>query len=402
MLFSSFNSFICFIFWKLVDLVSLYFPFQVHRSVQILRDKQELVETQKELAKLQLVQKESTEKNENANARAASEPKSQNDKPDTGNQQLALTLPRQTVPTVLPAGNSQPVQQYKELAIPQQAPVPPNVQQDQIMTSQAANYYGQHLTVLQDQRSQPVQPEQQYMQPRSQLQDRPIQAPPQLPVNQNQPPSFPQYFQQLPPQTDQQLPQQTAAQAQIRPPPPSYTPYPSQPVNPAPEMFPSSMPMQAPNPAIPQPGGIRPEAFAYGYGGTGNSVSQPSPPLHHGMQQSMQPPVSQSSFGPQLGKGGGYMGNAPYPLPSHNIQGYNTAYSYPPSNLPSARNQYDSQFIRNHPYGEMIEKAISMGFDKIQVVSVVQRMSDSGQPMDFNALLDRLNGQSGGISARAW
>ncbi|KAG6505085.1 altered inheritance of mitochondria protein 3-like [Zingiber officinale] len=375
---------------------------EVHRSVQILRDKQELVETQKELAKLQLVQKESTEKNENANARAASEPKSQNDKPDTGNQQLALTLPRQTVPTVLPAGNSQPVQQYKELAIPQQAPVPPNVQQDQIMTSQAANYYGQHLTVLQDQRSQPVQPEQQYMQPRSQLQDRPIQAPPQLPVNQNQPPSFPQYFQQLPPQTDQQLPQQTAAQAQIRPPPPSYTPYPSQPVNPAPEMFPSSMPMQAPNPAIPQPGGIRPEAFAYGYGGTGNSVSQPSPPLHHGMQQSMQPPVSQSSFGPQLGKGGGYMGNAPYPLPSHNIQGYNTAYSYPPSNLPSARNQYDSQFIRNHPYGEMIEKAISMGFDKIQVVSVVQRMSDSGQPMDFNALLDRLNGQSGGISARAW
>ncbi|KAI9104185.1 hypothetical protein K1719_023021 [Acacia pycnantha] len=33
---------------------------EVHRSVQILRDKQELADTQKELAKLQLVQKESS------------------------------------------------------------------------------------------------------------------------------------------------------------------------------------------------------------------------------------------------------------------------------------------------------------------------------------------------------
>ncbi|KAG6488081.1 hypothetical protein ZIOFF_056839 [Zingiber officinale] len=384
---------------------------EVHRSVQVLRDKQELVETQRELVKLQLAQK-APEKNENTNVREASEPKSQNEKPDTGNQQLVLALPRQTDQTVPPAGTSQQVQPYKELSKPQQAPAPPNIQQEQVMPKQVGNYYGQHQTMLQDQRNQPVQPEPQYIQPGSQLHNRPHQAPPQvlLSVNQNQPPPFPQHLQQLPPQQDQHLQQQIASQAQIRsPPPPSYTPYPSQPVNPGPETFPSSVPMQVPNPVIVHPGGIRPEAFPYGYGGSGSTVSQPPPPLHHGIQQPMQPPVSQSSFAPQLGKGGSYMGTPPYPPPSHNIPGYNAAYNYPPSNLPAARNQqvpppthqYNSQSIRNHPYGEMIEKAINMGFDKNQVINVVQRMSDSGQPMDFNSLLDRLNGQAGGTSARA-
>ncbi|KAG6484075.1 hypothetical protein ZIOFF_060869 [Zingiber officinale] len=383
----------------------------VHRSVQVLRDKQELVETQRELVKLQLAQK-APEKNENTNVREASEPKSQNETPDTGNQQLALALPRQTDQTVPPAGTSQQVQPYKELSKPQQAPAPPNIQQDQVMPKQVGNYYGQHQTVLQDQHNQPVQPETQYIQPGSQLHNRSHQAPPQLvlSVNQNQPPPFPQYLQQLPPQPDQHLQQQIASQAQIRsPPPPSYTPYPSQPVNPGPETFPSSVPMQVPNPVIVHPGGIRPEAFPYGYGGSGSTASQPPPPLHHGIQQPMQPPVSQSSFTPQLGKGGSYMGTPPYPPPSHNIPGYNAAYNYPPSNLPAARNQqvpppthqYNSQSIHNHPYGEMIEKAINMGFDKNQVINVVQRMSDSGQPMDFNSLLDRLNGQAGGTSARA-
>ncbi|XP_042429782.1 ataxin-2 homolog [Zingiber officinale] len=384
---------------------------EVHRSVQVLRDKQELVETQRELVKLQLAQK-APEKNENTNVREASEPKSQNETPDTGNQQLALALPRQTDQTVPPAGTSQQVQPYKELSKPQQAPAPPNIQQDQVMPKQVGNYYGQHQTVLQDQHNQPVQPETQYIQPGSQLHNRSHQAPPQLvlSVNQNQPPPFPQYLQQLPPQPDQHLQQQIASQAQIRsPPPPSYTPYPSQPVNPGPETFPSSVPMQVPNPVIVHPGGIRPEAFPYGYGGSGSTASQPPPPLHHGIQQPMQPPVSQSSFTPQLGKGGSYMGTPPYPPPSHNIPGYNAAYNYPPSNLPAARNQqvpppthqYNSQSIHNHPYGEMIEKAINMGFDKNQVINVVQRMSDSGQPMDFNSLLDRLNGQAGGTSARA-
>ncbi|CAL9152056.1 unnamed protein product [Musa hybrid cultivar] len=442
---------------------------EVHRSVQILRDKQELAETQKELAKLQLVQKESVEKNENAVARSVLDTKKLDDKPDIANQQLALVLPHQTsAPAVLPAGTSQPIQPYKELPVQHQVPVSPDIQQDQILMNQAGKYHLRHQTLPQDQCSQPTQYELHYVQARPQFQNNPIQAPPQQPLiaNQNQPPSLPRQ-QLLPPQPGHPVPQQVvklqqpASQAQIiTQSPPSYPPYPSQPVNPVPETFPGSMPMQVPNPTVLQSGGIRPEVLPFGYGGTGSSVSQPPPlhnmqlpvvsqppplhnmqqqlqlpavsqppPLHnmqqqmqlpavsqppplHNMQQQMQPPVSQNSIGPQFGKGG-YMGSATFPPTPYNPQAYHPAYSYPPSNLPASRNQqgppsngpaphYETRLMRNHPYGDMIEKAIGMGYDGNQVMSLVQRMAETGQPMDFNSLLDRLNGQGGGATPRAW
>ncbi|RWW59783.1 hypothetical protein BHE74_00033280 [Ensete ventricosum] len=141
------------------------------------------------------------------------------------------------------------------------------------------------------------------------------------------------------------------------------------------------------------------------------AVSQP-PPLHN-MQQQMQPRVSQNSIGPQFGKGG-YMGSATYPPAPYNPQAYHPAYSYPPSSLPASRNQqvlppgngpaphYETRLMRNHPYGDMIEKAVGMGYDVNQVMSLVQRMAETGQPVDFNSLLDRLNGQAAGASPRAW
>ncbi|XP_074569005.1 uncharacterized protein LOC141825526 [Curcuma longa] len=366
---------------------------EVHRSVQILRHKQELAETQKELAKLQLAQKDSAD----AIIQAVSEPNSIKEKPDSANQQLVLAVPRQIAPTVIPAGTSQQVLPYKELPLPQQAPVPPNIQQDHTIMNQVGNYYLQQPTLPRDQHSQSARPELHYIHSRPQLQDRPIQAMPQqqLSVNRNQ--------HQLPPQHNQQLLQQPASQAQIRSqPPPVYAPYQSpSPVASGPETFLSRMPMQGPNPTITQAVGIRPEASPYHYGGTNMSVLPPP------MQNNTQPPVSQGSFPPQPGSGG-YMSTA-LP-PPYSMQGYNAAYSYPSSNLPAARNQqmpplphhYDSQPIRNHPYREMIEKAVSMGFDRNQVTNVVQRMGESGQPVDFNSLLNILNGHAGGPSTSAW
>ena len=55
------------------------------------------------------------------------------------------------------------------------------------------------------------------------------------------------------------------------------------------------------------------------------------------------------------------------------------------------RNPNQTQFMRNHPYNELIEKMVSMGFRGDHVASVIQRMEDSGQPIDFNSVLDRLN-----------
>jgi hypothetical protein len=64
------------------------------------------------------------------------------------------------------------------------------------------------------------------------------------------------------------------------------------------------------------------------------------------------------------------------------------------------RNPSHSQFFRNHPYAELIEKLASMGFRGDHVAGVIQRMEESGQPVDFNTVLDRLNVHSSGGSQR--
>lgn len=60
------------------------------------------------------------------------------------------------------------------------------------------------------------------------------------------------------------------------------------------------------------------------------------------------------------------------------------------------------QQVRNHPYNELIEKLVSMGYRGDHVVNVIQRLEESGQPVDFNAILDRMNGHSSGGPQRGW
>lgn len=346
--------------------------------------------------------KESTQKNEEAVVPSSSETKRHDDKPNVASHQLALALPHQAV-------------SQSSASLPMLQPAP--VQQDRSMLNQPVTYYSQHQRLPSDQQSQPLQAELQYVPQRPQIQDIPVQAPQQQPqiTGQTQQP-YPQYQQQWPQQPQQfsqQLvrPQQPASQAQIRPQalPPSYPPYPPQPVNPVPESYPVSMAMQVPYSTISQPGGSRPEAVPFGYGGSSSTVSQPMP--HHSLQRQPQPPTSQSSFGPPPIKGG-YVGPAPY-TPPLNVQSYSTTYNYPPSNVSAAQNQQlppgnvvgvhpVPQPMRGPPYGEMIEKAVSMGYARDHVASVIHRMGESGQPMDFNSLLDVLNGRATGTSPRAW
>lgn len=60
------------------------------------------------------------------------------------------------------------------------------------------------------------------------------------------------------------------------------------------------------------------------------------------------------------------------------------------------------QFNRNYPHGEVVEKLTSMGFRADHVASVIQRMEDSGQQIDFNAVLDRLSMHSSGVLQKGW
>lgn len=89
------------------------------------------------------------------------------------------------------------------------------------------------------------------------------------------------------------------------------------------------------------------------------------------------------------------------------MPGYNAVYvidgirashpHYPPNNNVSVQ-----QILNNHPFGEMIEKAVSMGYPRDRVIGVIQGMGESNQPLDLNALLDRLNSIGSGGMQRPW
>ncbi|XP_071698810.1 uncharacterized protein [Rutidosis leptorrhynchoides] len=325
---------------------------EVHRSIQIIRDKQELSDTQKELAKLQLAQKDSSFSHESHKTEETSTPtsvtkRSENNASDGHNQQLALALPHQPAP--LPA---------------QLAPLPMTQQQQQAATyylspAQLPNIPGP---------SQPTQTLYQMSQPQPQQQQQPQ----------------PQYQQQWAPQVP---PPQPA----VRPSSPQVFSY--QQVNP--ETLPSSLPMQMP----------------YGFGGPGRTNQpQPQPPPQH-----LKP-----GFGGQLGDG--YVGGGP------GLQG-NTYMSYEieggrvpqhpshPSQLPqsgyppkppqqncgsSVMVRPPPQVMRNHPYNELIDKLGSMGYRGEHMMNVIQRLEDSGQTVDFNTVLDKLNARPSGGSQRGW
>ncbi|EEF44436.1 trithorax group protein osa isoform X2 [Ricinus communis] len=388
---------------------------EVHRSVQILRDKQELADTQKELAKLQLVQKEpSSSSHSQAEEKAsppATDPKKTDNTPEIHSQQLALALPHQIVPQ------------------PQSAPVPPPSQAPPQNVTQQQSYYlpPAQLPNPPAQAQHPQGPymsaDPQYGTPQIQDMTRVAPQPAQTQINQTPPgPQFTQYQHQWPQQLPQQVqaPQQPPMQPQMRPSSPAvYPTYPpqGQPTNSSPpETMSSSMPMQLSYAAVPQPLSSGTDAIPYGYG-AGRTVPQQPQAQQVKAAYGAPPGDGYATGGPHsaLPPGSAYMmydsegGRAHHPPQQpHFSQG-----GYPPTNLSlqnpqsapgtnmMARNPSHANFVRNHPYSELIDKLVSMGFRAEHIVGVIQRMEESGQPLDFNAVLDRLSNSSGG-SQRGW
>ncbi|KAK1369254.1 hypothetical protein POM88_035346 [Heracleum sosnowskyi] len=176
----------------------------------------------------------------------------------------------------------------------------------------------------------------------SQYQTQP--QPAQSQVNQTpQNHSLPQYQQQWSqqiPQRGQQQQHQTSMQPQIRPTSPAVDP---------PQYMPNVMP--------------------YAYGG----VSRPAQPQPQ--PQPQPPPPHQhlkASFGAQPGDG--YNASGPH-------QTLSSGNAYMTSNMMPR----PPQFMRNHPYNELVEKMVSMGYRGEHVAGVIQRLEESGQPVDFNA-----------------
>ncbi|CAL0303895.1 unnamed protein product [Lupinus luteus] len=364
---------------------------EVHRSVQILRDKQELAETQKELAKLQLAQKDSSssslsQSNAERSLPSTTDPKKTDNASDANNQHLALALPHQI------ASQQQPSAQ------PPQAPAP-NVTQ----ATQQPSYYMPPTPVPNPQAVPQTPPQNQYLPSDQQYRAVPQATPPSQVTPS---PPMQQFSQYQHPQQQQQWPQQvqppqpqpqppSMQQPQMRPPSTVYASYqPSQATSQAPtETLPNSMPYSG----VPPQGNNRADAMLYGHGGgSGRTVPQQQPPLQQ-MKGSF-PAQQGDMYGHPAGAymmydgDGGRTHHTPQQQPPHYAQP-----GYPPTSAalqnPNlvVRNPNQTQYVRNHPYNELIEKMVSMGFRGDHVVNVIQRMEESGQPIDFNSVLDRLN-----------
>lgn len=164
--------------------------------------------------------------------------------------------------------------------------------------------------------------------------------------------------------------------------------------------------MQVPFSGINQQIPGRAEPMPYGYSGAGRTVpQQPSSQQIKG-QYGAQPGDGYAASGPHpaLPPGSTYMmydteGSRTHyqpQVPSHFTQGGYPSMSVPlqnpqPTNPPANLMARNPQYVRNHPYGELIEKLSNMGFRSDHVASVIQRMEESGQHIDFNAVLDRLS-----------
>ncbi|KAG6751250.1 hypothetical protein POTOM_045774 [Populus tomentosa] len=381
---------------------------EVHRSVQILRDKQELAETQKELYKLQLAQKEPSssshsQSSEEKGAPAASDPKTTDNTSEIRNQQLALALPHQVAPQ-------------------QQAPpVPPLSQAPPQNVAQQQSYYLSPAPLqtpaapTQHPQNQYLTSDPQYRTP--QMQDVSRMAPAQPQVNQTpQGQQFPQYQQQWPQQLHLQLqpPQQPSMQPQIKPQSTTvYTPYPpaGQPTNPSPpETLPNSMPMQVSYSGAPQPMSSRADTVPYGYGAGRAAVPQQPPPQQIKGNFGAQPSDAYATAGshPGLPPVSAYMiydgetGRTHHTSQQpHFPQGVYPQPAAGAGMLP--RHSSPSHFVRNNFYNDLIEKLVNMGFRGDHVVSVIQRMEEGGEPVDFNSVLDRLKVHpSGGSQRGGW
>lgn len=170
---------------------------------------------------------------------------------------------------------------------------------------------------------------------------------------------------------------------------------------------------------IPATASGRPENMAIGYGGPGRTIQQQPPP----------PQAIRSSFilqdndgygaagpNPSLSRGNAYMlydgegGRVHHvpqqpPLPQGTYFQTNISYQNPQPTPPPnhvVRNPAYPQFVRKHADNELVDRLVGMGFRVDHVLSVIQRMEESGQPVDFNSVLDRLSVPSSGNPQRAW
>ncbi|WVZ72435.1 hypothetical protein U9M48_020899 [Paspalum notatum var. saurae] len=367
---------------------------EVQAGVQILRDKQEIVETQLHLAKLQ-TPKTDTQSSENNGSRQSASQQHQVAPPQGAiqpqhqvlapSQPPALpTLPAPNAPPPPPTLQNQPPSQFPSHlqhsqvpSVPSVAPVPsvPALPRESAYYAPSAQptetMHQQYQAPPVPQPQAPPAPHQQYQSP-SQF---PQYSQPPQPANVN--PSTPQ----MPPAPQQQEETMPYAPPQSYPPnvrPPS--PYMQPSSGPAPPYYGQQNPsMYEPpagraNPGPPPPsygsGGYGPQGgagFSESYGYTGS----PSHRGNAGMKAS-------SPFAPSSGGSGSYGSGR---LPTAQVL---------PQAVPISSTSTSSSSGNRVPLDDVVEKVATMGFSREQVRATVRRLTENGQNVDLNVVLDKL------------
>eukprot|EP00262_Sarcandra_glabra_P018630 TRINITY_DN6766_c0_g1_i1.p1 TRINITY_DN6766_c0_g1~~TRINITY_DN6766_c0_g1_i1.p1 ORF type:complete len:545 (+),score=99.73 TRINITY_DN6766_c0_g1_i1:233-1867(+) len=348
-------------------------------GVQVLRDKQEITEAQLQLAKLQVSQGGDHQPTENQTPALQTDSLQQTMPPPE--QSLHQSLP---TPVVLPQPPPVPT------PLPPNAPLPPPPQQNpptqlppQLSQNQIPSIPSLPREFYFPPPGQPPEPmHQQYQLPPQQ------QQPPQ-PQHYQAPPQLPQYSQPPQPANPPQLqPSLTHQPEETSYTPPSQTYPPRQPASltqppsgPPPSLFYGSTAQMYEPSSRPSSGQL---PFSSGYNAqlSGPNFNDPysfsGPPSQYGSSV-MKPPQVQSPSAPSGG-------NSNYPrLPTAQIL---------PHALPAASSVSGGSGSggtgNRVPIDDVVDMVTTMGFSREQVRATVRKLTENGQSVDLNVVLDKL------------
>jgi hypothetical protein len=411
-----------------VSLTSSVLHGQVQQSVQVLQEKQELAETQKEMSKLQMVPEDSTQKSEGTAPSIFM----------ARENELAL------VPLHQVNAAQSPAMQFRScngVILQQLVPVSLSTQQDPQRSNQTTMYCMQGQNHVEHRQAQPFQAAAQSVQPLTQKpQAQTVVEVPQVTSQAQE--FYLQPQQQWQHQTGQQvqpqarLPQQQPHVVQHQ----QYSNIQQVPAQMVQQQTSSPQAHSAPQVTLVYPAyGPHQPACANAGARTGGMVVQPSystisssqrkhhevapiyvqsntvsvPSAERHQQPQQLHSLGNGSFVPQPNKVGP-CGVAPYTVQG-SAQTYNTAYGSPSNNpativavlnqqahgsAPMVLHHLGPQSVQNHP--DIAEKVARMGYSTDQVEGIAFRMVAAGQPAEYNPLHDRLSSVNHGVAPQAW
>ncbi|PSR87560.1 Filament-like plant protein [Actinidia chinensis var. chinensis] len=354
---------------------------EVHAGVQVIRDKQDILDGQLHLAKLQVSKVEQQPKTQNSVQsdslhHTASAP-----------QQSHIQLPP---PAIIPPPPTLSLPNFPSPA-PQHILLPPTQLPNQFPTNQAPS-----VPQREPYFPPPPPPPSQTQEPTNQqyqLQP-PVPAPPQ---QQYQPPPHPPPPQQHPSLSAVSQPQHQPSLGHHLDEAPPYAPPQNCPPSlrqppPPPNGNPPSQQFYGGSPSMYEPPSNRPNS---GYSAAyGPPPSGPNEPFPYG--------GSASQYG---GGGGGSMKQQE--LSSAAAQGGGGSYPQLPTarilpHAPPTASGVSPGTGNRVPIDDVVDKVTNMGFPRDQVRATVRKLTENGQSVDLNVVLDKLMNDGEGPPPRGW